>query len=253
VNWSIPALQVALALGMAAVVLEGCGLEATVDALAPPDTVSGGVSDQDDFFRFQIDSDNDEDGVSKLVIFRGIEIYYRFYGDSSEANLGLTTQTELVSNLYQRMASTDDTRTLVQRPLIPVSASERGKQSTITLNFLPLSLATPAAPEIVAEPDEAGALELISGTTAIEPRRGAWDTNGDFKAFLDDYEHTPDDTTTDTDISAADFATWPPASGTIWIAVYVLSYGKQGDDLLTDAYSKAVSLGVIEIPVVDNN
>jgi len=221
----------ALLVGATAVAgLHGCGLEATV-SLNPPDYLL--TDSLAAYFTIRIDEDNDEDEL------RGIEFYYRFYPDAVSVNGGLATYSELVGSGFRRLASVTDTVNLIVRPLLLIDPpSKKGLWSDIKVDFGPLSLPTPAEPEMSATPpppDETpdeyeGGLIL----SAFHFRRGVSDLDLTFKSFLDDVYAA-----TDQDIDN-ELGLVPGGPYEVYLALYALSFGKV--DLTIDTYSRATFL-----------
>jgi hypothetical protein len=214
-------------------VVQGCGLEQII-VLNPPDYYD--VSDGLDYFKVRIDGDNDE-----LLEFRGLEIYYRFYALADTPNVLLGTQSELAAAGFRRLASIEDRLSFIEYPLVKVASGDRGKPSTITFDFSPLGLATPALPFLEAVPDVTG-----DGLTLAETefRRGILATDNLHKRFYHETDSGLGFKGSDADIAHLGLG---PGDHEVLIALYALSYGKQ--DLTTTVYSRAVPLQYITVTI----
>ncbi len=217
-----------LGAAVVAALLQGCGLE-TVVLLSSPG--SGPPDETAKTFTIYLTTSNDE------AEFRGIEIFYKFYSALGSFEGGLATYSDVVAAHFLRLTSLRDAPTLQNLPLIPVDSGDRGKPSTITLDFSPLE--NNAIPVMRAVPDTTG---LTLADTEFR-RAVVYNVTGQFKTF---YSETDDGFVhDDADISALGLS-----GGTdpvVYIGLYALSYGLQ--DLTTPIYSRAVPLSPISIPL----
>jgi hypothetical protein len=162
------------------------------------------------------------------IVFRGFELYYKFYGSDQSAlqtsESGLTTRAELVTADFWRMCSPGKLtgQTLPYTPLIDC-AGDLNDPFTTVVDF---DLATPVA-------------HYGGGTPRDIPiRRYATDALGDTKKFdQSELEQTDVDLTSVTVPETG-------SGGYLNLVIYALSYGLQ--DFTDQLYSEARYLGYMD-------
>jgi len=220
-------------------IVAACGLEVVV-TLAPPEYVE--TSDINDFFKVRItDANGDPESEPE---FRGLEFFYKFYypagpGSVPDSAINIRSFDDLLANGFKRLSSDDDNEGSVSRPLILIPIDKRGKQSTITLDFVDMDDV-----EVFATDDEpkppGGGFELTTEAEFIDLRRGVVDSQTrEYKAF-NDFELT------DADVSSLGLPGFPAE---VNLLIYALSFGKK--KLSTNVYSRSVYLLRIEIEIDD--
>jgi hypothetical protein len=227
--------------------IQGCGLE-YLTFLNPPGT-PGLASSLTPTFTVQATTANNE------IEFRGFELYYKFYSDSSQIQLvpSNTLESDL-RNIYGYVpicSSLDPGATTgnlhVNKPLLPVQIGDRGASFAITVNFVSLN----------GNIDTSQPVVTYSGATApTQPAANDWIRRNVGDNVLGSTTYTqpklfirrnPSDPPTyaSTDVDVQGILSIAQTSGNgLTLAIYALSYGKQ--DITTDIYSTPVYLGYIQ-------
>jgi hypothetical protein len=224
-------------------IVSGCGLEDFVTSLRPPNNPSTLASETTPTFEINVPA-----GVKESQ-FRGYELYYKFYVNSSDIEISLTgvSESELRSTYkFRPVCSGDDSyigtppenlHTPKPQGLFAVPIPWLGSAFLITVTFSPSSVPNP-------QPTVSSTGPALS----VSVRRNVPDTNpaNYMKAkpfapigLLPAYQEN------DRDINVI----WPQVkpipdggNGVMYLAMYALSYGV-ADDHVTDLYSTPVYLG----------
>ena len=168
-------------------------------------------------------SDNDPE------VFRGYEIYYKYYNNSSEIADDDKTifdesepePSDLTSVGYRRVNTVKTTEDTTSYPMIPVDYSDRDSSFTLTVYFNEVSSNVVPYVEYLSYPD-------------VELYRNVYDYNSssdsnEYNSFIPDDYSEGDQSDRSSDKSV--------------LSLYVFAYGK--DDNVYNVYSKPVWLGYI--------
>ena len=200
--------------------LSSCGLYTYAYLEAPGVSTMVGSGNAEIYNRSDYDPD----------VFRGYELYYKFYTDSTERisndkTIFATSEPEpsdLTAVGYSRINTVLSADDSTSYPMVPVDYSDRDTAFTLTVNFDQLS---------------SGVVPYVSysGYSDVFLRR----TASEYNSLSKDYEYKSfrpvDYDTGDSD--------WSP--GETELSLYVFAYGK--DDNVYKIYSKPVWLGYINI------
>jgi hypothetical protein len=225
-------LRIVVPVVLAFAALQGCGLE-VVPFLAAPlvETVAtGGVTPE-----FSFDHNPD----SNPEVFRGFELYYKFYDPDGyvenyetdiriiESQFTSSPATVLGQRGFRRVNDlVGDSPGSVELPLMPVSAGLRSTRFTVDITF-PGTVVSPA-PGVAVYP-------AATGNNEVQLARSANETTQVFQTFSPDAVETSD----------ADVANTITDTAGIAVGLAVLAFGRESVSFPAQAvYSAPVGLGV---------
>jgi hypothetical protein len=221
VRRALPAAVIAAA---ALALLGGCGLEYLAYLTAPYATTQASPSTP--IFRVR----NPTRSAEELPVFRGFELYYKFFSSGQsgarDLQMGLSTREQLVSTYGFKRMCTEGTVAQAY-PFIPVAPADRGDAALeADLDF---NLATSSStPDMTYN----GSVALIYPYGTI--RRSAVDAFDNTKSFaFEDFDPGDADLT---GINWIEFG----SDGILDLVVYAISYGVQD---YSPVYSDARCLG----------
>ncbi len=200
----------------------GCGL-VTIQILNSPQSGEFG-DDVTHTLTFAATEENNE------VVFKGFELYYKFFGDfadiSKDGDDNLESLGDLEKRDFYRASGPKDSVGNIDKPLIEIPRLYRGDDYVIKIDFSPLFSIEKADPLISSV--DSGIVESFCIRRGIEDSSAS----GEYKHF---YELSPGDK----DLANINFDS-TNNSENIYIAIYILSYGS---DLENEYYSNPLYLG----------
>lgn len=171
-------------------------------------------------------------------VFKGYEIYYKFYDKSAEGQKQLTSKQELINNGFVRLSSESETTSTISEPIIPVlPIDRRSLPHKITFMF---NLETASDDPLVEAELDFDRDGIVSGVEQIKLRRGIAGVFGDFQRFSDCSSFK----VTDNDVNEVfDQLEFGCSGEQVQLQFYVLSFGMDG--IATEIFSQALFLGSI--------
>jgi hypothetical protein len=219
--------------------------------LAPPLAITQATSTSI-FFQFN----NPDHSVDLNVVFKGFDLYYKFYADASliegnayDSTSPLDVPAQLKSKGFMELCAATDTQPTKSVPLVKVNAAARTDSFTVYVNVNQPTSSTVSFKPLLGlisyytyNPPSGSLVEAEVRRTMADPAApGAW------KTFLPNQVTPNNYFNTDTDISPQVLTQVLASGGYAYLAMYALSYGVIG--ISTPSRSAAVYLGYVMIKI----
>jgi hypothetical protein len=226
--------------------LGGCGLPDQY-YLAPPLAITQATSTSN-YFQFN----NPDHSVDLNVVFKGFELYYKFYADASlvegnayDSTSPLDVSAQLKSKGFMELCAATDTQPTKSVPVVKINAAVRADSFTIYVNVNQptsgtVTFSTPSGliSYYTYNPPSGSLVEAEVRRGMADPAApGAWKTFLPNRVTLNNYFNT------DTDISPQVLTQVLASGGNAYLAMYAVSYGVIG--VSTPSRSAAVYLGYV--------
>jgi len=222
-------------LGVVLVGLSACGIESYAYMTAP--SIGGYFSSLTPEAKFYHYGANVEDAS----IFRGYQLYYKFYSIDTTPVSSLDEYSELSTYGFTRVYTSEDSdssspsMSSIYNVLVEPEVADREKNFTVYISFW--NLTGDDEPSLTISSTDSS----FTSSKTIELRR--YVTYSDSALYTGYCKSFHDIVSGDADISTSIYASYI-SKGTVYIAFYAVAYGIQ--DLTTAVYSDPVWLGYLQ-------